>query len=231
MTLLYRIYLLVIALPIFIVLTILTAVVAAIGTMLGGERIFSYWPGRIWSRATLALMLIPVTVKGQDLLPRDRATVVTPNHTSSLDIFLLYGYSGVRFKWVMKGSLRKIPFVGWSCEKLGFIFVDNTLAGATHVVKDCESAIERGYHIFMFPEGSRTLTGSLGRLRKGAFRVAMETGAPIVPAKIIGGYHILRRRGLFPKWGRLSLEFFPPIDTTEGQSIEELMETVRERLA
>lgn len=227
---LYLIYIILVALPIFIVLTLLTAVISALGSILGGERIFGYWPGKIWSRLTLWLLLIPVKVKGKEYLPKNRPTVVAPNHTSAMDIFLLYGYAEVRFKWVMKGSLRNIPFVGWACEKIGFIFVDNTPSGALRVVEDCEAAIKNGYHIFMFPEGSRTLTGKLDKLRKGAFKVAMETKVPIVPAKIIGGFEILKRGTLDLHWGRLSLQFFPPILTTEGKAIEELMSEVRKCL-
>lgn len=227
---LYLTYVVLIALPILIVVTILTAVIAALGSTLGGERIFSYWPGKIWSRLILWMFLIPVTVRGREHLPKHRPCVVTPNHTSAMDIFLLYGYAGSRFKWVMKGSLRKMPFVGWACEKVGFIFVDNTPSGAVRVVKDCEEAIKNGYHIFIFPEGSRTLTGNLGKLHKGAFRVATETGAPIVPAKLRGGYAILKRGTLALNWGRLSLEFFPAIETSLDTPIDELMGQVRQRL-
>lgn len=227
---LYLIYAMVVALPIFIVLTMLTALSSAIGSILGAPRIFGYWPGRIWSKLTLGVLLIPVKVEGREFLSDEKPTVVAANHTSALDIFLLYGYAGVRFKWVMKGAIRNIPMVGWACEKIGFIFVDNTPAGARRVVEDCEKAIRDGYHIFMFPEGSRTLTGKLGKLRKGAFRVAMETKVPIVPAKISGGYEILKSGSLNVKWGRLKMQFFPPIETTEGKELEELVEEVRQRL-
>lgn len=227
---LYLIYVILVALPIFLVLTILTAVISALGSIAGAERVFGYWPGKIWSKMTLWLLLIPVKVEGKEYIPKEIPTVVTPNHTSAMDIFLLYGYAGVRFKWVMKGSLRNIPFVGWACEKIGFIFVDNTPAGAIRVVEDCEKAIQDGYHIFMFPEGSRTLTGELSKLRKGAFKVAMEMGVPIVPAKIRGGFEILKRGTLDLHWGKMSLRFFPPIDTSEGKSIEGIMEEVRKCL-
>lgn len=227
---LYTLYVIIVVLPLFLVLTILTAVIAAVGSILGAERVFGYWPGKIWSIATLALLLIPVKVSGREYLPRTCPSVVTPNHTSAMDIFLLYGYAGVRFKWVLKGSLRKLPFVGWACEKLGFIFVENTPSGAIRVVRDCEKAIANGYHIFMFPEGSRTLTGKLDRLRKGAFKVATEMGVPIVPAKITGGYEILKRGTSIPKWGRLTLQFFPALETNQGATIEELMQKVKERL-
>ncbi|MDO5017659.1 MAG: lysophospholipid acyltransferase family protein [Porphyromonas sp.] len=228
--LLYWIYLVLIALPFFLVITVIAALCAAFGSILGAEWFFGYWPGKLWSQATLALMLIPVKVEGREYLPKDRPAVVTPNHTSAMDIFILYGYSGIRFKWVMKGSLRRVPFVGWACEKVGFIFVDSTPSGAKRVIEDCEKAIANGYHIFMFPEGSRTLTGHLGKLRKGAFIVAQETDSPIVPAKITGGYEILKRGTLNFKWGRMGLRFFQPIQPRSSDSIADLMERVRVKI-
>ena len=62
----YLVYLWLIFLPIFLVLTILTAVTTIAGCLLGGERIFSYYPGMIWSRLTCYLALCPITVKGDE---------------------------------------------------------------------------------------------------------------------------------------------------------------------
>lgn len=211
----YRIYILLVFLPIFLVLTILTALITALGCWVGAVRIFSYYPGKIWSRITLALLFCPVKIKGKEHFDKHCPSLVTPNHTSALDIFLMYGYMGVPFKWVMKGSLRKIPFVGWACEKCGFIFVDtSTPAGAKQVVEDAMSAIRSGYHIFIFPEGTRTLDGKLGRLKKGAFVMAQETGAPVVPVTIKGGFEAFSRLATFPTPRRLTLEIFPAIDST-----------------
>lgn len=221
--LLYKIYIIVVFIPLFIPITLLTAFVSALGCIAGGERIFSYWPGKIWSIITLFLLLCPVKVKGKENLPKNRCSIVTPNHSSALDIFLLYGYMGVRFKWVMKGSLRKIPFVGWACEKCGFIFVNHTNEGAIQVIKDTKTALNNGYHIFIFPEGSRTRDGQLGRFRKGAFRVAMDSQAPIVPVKITGGYEAYSRYAFFPKPRQLELQILPIIETNQEINLQELM--------
>ena len=61
---LYIVYLWLFFVPVFLVLTILTAVTVIIGCLLGGEKIFAYYPGMIWSRLTCYLALCPVTVKG-----------------------------------------------------------------------------------------------------------------------------------------------------------------------
>lgn len=228
--LLYRIYIVLIFLPIFLVTTVITAVVTAVGSILGGAKVFAYWPGKIWSIITLATLLCPVTVRGRNNIPRDRNVIVVPNHTSALDVFLLYGYMHGRFKWVMKGSLRNIPFVGWACKKAGFIFVDNTREGAIQVIKDTKAAVQNGYHVYIFPEGSRTWTGELGRLKKGAFKVAIDTETPLQPVKIKGGFEAFKRNACWPKRKHLSLEIFPLIEVTKDSNIHELMRKVEDKI-
>lgn len=109
---LYIVYLWLFFVPVFLVLTILTAVTVIIGCLLGGEKIFAYYPGMIWSRLTCYLALCPVTVKGREHIDRKQSYVFVANHQGAFDIFLIYGFLGVPIKWVMKAGIAKIPFVG-----------------------------------------------------------------------------------------------------------------------
>ena len=231
---LYKLYILLVT-PIFVVVTVLCAVTAAGACFLGAERFGSLYPGMIWSRISLLLLLCPVKVSGKNNIKPGQRYVVTPNHTSALDIFLIYGYFGQPFKWVMKGSLRNIPVVGWACEKCGFIFVDLTSTkGAMDVVYATENAIQKGYSVIMFPEGSRTTDGSMKRLKRGAFRVAIDTKTAVLPAVIEGGYEALSRYAIWPTPYPLSLTFCPEVDiepypkTAEG--INELCSDVEQIL-
>ena len=72
---LYLVYLWLIAVPVFLVLTALTAVTTIVGCLLGGERIFSYYPGMIWSRLTCYLALCPVKVRGRSHIDRKKSYV------------------------------------------------------------------------------------------------------------------------------------------------------------
>ena len=108
---LYIVYLWLFFVPVFLVLTILTAVTVIIGCLLGGEKIFAYYPGMIWSRLTCYLALCPVTVKGREHIDRKQSYVFVANHQGAFDIFLIYGFLGVPIKWVMKAGIAKIPFV------------------------------------------------------------------------------------------------------------------------
>ena len=91
---LYIVYLWLFFVPVFLVLTILTAVTVIIGCLLGGEKIFAYYPGMIWSRLTCYLALCPVTVKGREHIDRKQSYVFVANHQGAFDIFLIYGFLG-----------------------------------------------------------------------------------------------------------------------------------------
>ena len=112
---LYRVYFWLFVVPMFLVLTILTAVTTIVGCLLGGERIFAYYPGKIWSCLTCWLALCPVKVRGHEHIDRKRSYVFVSNHQGAFDIFLIYGFLGVPIKWVMKAGIGKIPFVGAAC--------------------------------------------------------------------------------------------------------------------
>ena len=126
MKILYYIYQICFALPILLVLTILTALVTIVGSLIGGAHIWGYYPGKIWSQLICVFLLIPVKVRGREKIHKHTSYVFVPNHQGAFDIFLIYGFLGRNFKWMMKKSLRKLPFVGKACESAGHIFVDFT---------------------------------------------------------------------------------------------------------
>ena len=136
------------------------------------------------------------------------------NHQGAFDIFLIYGYLGRNFKWMMKQSLRKLPFVGWACEKSRQIFVDKR--GASRIKKtydDARRTLQGGTSVTVFPEGSRTFTGHMGSFKKGAFALADELQLPVVPLTINGSFNIMPRMrdGHFVCWHPLTLTIHQPI--------------------
>ena len=111
MKILYYIYQICIALPILLVLTILTAIVTIVGSLVGGAHFWGYYPGKIWSQLICLFLLIPVKIRGREKLHGKTSYIFVPNHQGSFDIFLIYGFIGRNFKWMMKKSLRKLPFL------------------------------------------------------------------------------------------------------------------------
>ncbi len=67
-----------------------------------------------------------VKVHGRENINPQQSYVIVSNHQSHYDVFVLYGWLGIDFKWVMKQELRKVPGLGIGCEKVGHIFIDRS---------------------------------------------------------------------------------------------------------
>lgn len=211
---LYVIYTWLIFAPIFVVLTIITALITFFGCLLGGEKIFAYYPGMIWSRLTCYLALCPVKIHGREYINRKQSYVFAANHQGAFDIFLIYGFLGVPIKWVMKASLGKIPFVGAACRAAGFIFVDNsTRKAAARSVIEAEKALKNGASIAIFPEGSRTYDGKMIKFKKGAFQMAFDQHLPIIPITLNGPFNVLPIHSLNLKRHKMEMVIHPPVST------------------
>lgn len=212
--LIYKVYICLIFVPLFLVLTILTATTVIVGCLCGGEKIFAYYPGMIWSRITCYLALCPVKVKGRKHIDRKQSYVFVANHQGAFDIFLIYGFLGVPIKWVMKAGLGKIPFVGAACRAAGFIFVDNsTPSAAAKTIKDAERSLRNGASIAIFPEGSRTYDGKMIGFKKGAYQMAVDQQLPIIPITLNGPYDVLPINSLNMKRHRMEMIIHPHVET------------------
>jgi len=224
MKILYCIYQLLIFLPVFLVATILTALTTIIGCALGGSRVWGYWPGRIWSWLTCRLLLLPVKVEGRSNLDPKASYVFVANHQGAMDIFLIYGFLHRNFKWMMKKSLKKIPFVGQACQAARFIFVDRSSQhGVKETIITARHTLQDGMSLMVFPEGSRTFTGQMRPFSKGAFLLADELQLPVVPITINGSFKALpRQRGFnFVSWHPLRLTIHKPIPP-QGQGADNM---------
>lgn len=209
--LLYLLYFICIGGPLFILATLLCCLVVITSSYLHVPASFISRTTGLWSRACLAVSLCRVEVRGRENLPtRDAPSVVVANHQGAYDIFTLNGYIGIPFKWVLKQELRKIPFVGRACEAAHFIFVDETKPSSIQrTISDAKKVLASGNSIFIFPEGSRTLTGEVTRFKKGAFVIASELDAPILPVTIDGAFAVLPRGHYLPHPHKIILTIHP----------------------
>ena len=230
MKILYRLYQFFIALPLIIIATALTAIVTILGCTFGKARSWGYYPPMLWSRFMCWIMLLPVKVEGQDLLEKRQSYVFVANHQGPYDIFLVYGYLGRNFKWMMKKSLRSIPLVGKACESAGHIMVDKSGPKAIHkTYEQSRAVLKHGVSLMVFPEGARTFTGHMAKFRRGAFQLADELQLPVVPVTIDGSFDVLpRQKGInFVTWHRLRLIIHAPIPPS-SQGPEDVQRTLEQ---
>ena len=233
----FFLYFWMIAAPIFVLATILTALTVIIGCMLGGETFFSFYPGMIWSRLTCCLALCSVKVRGRENLVKKQSYVFVSNHQGAFDIFLIYGFLGVPVKWMMKVGLLKIPFVGAACRAAGSVFVDNsTPQAAKRSIAEAKRRLKDGASLVAFPEGSRTKTGKIGRFRKGAFQVAVDQHFPIVPVTLNGPFKVMPSGTLNMYPHRMEMVIHPPVIVDEStltgmKDLQHVADKVKEIIA
>lgn len=216
--LLYWIYLICIGIPLFLLLTLFTSLITIIGCSLGSQYLFSYYPGMIWSWLTCYIALCPVKVSGRENREKNKSYVIISNHQGAFDIFLIYGFLHVPFKWVMKSELKDIPFVGKACKAAGFIFVNNTsFYKALASIYEAEGLLKKGSSIMIFPEGARSHTGKLSPFKKGAFQMATDQHLSILPLTINGPIEILKRGSWKIKPHRMELIIHPPLEPEQKE--------------
>lgn len=229
---LYIIYQYLIAFPLIIVVTLFTAIFTILcfpwknGKAPRAVQVF-------WSRSVLWFLLIPIKVTGQENVDPKQSYVFVANHQSFLDVFAVYGWLPNNFKWLMKKEIRKVPFVGTACAVAGHIFVDRSnpraaLQSMDHIKKE----LVDGISTVIFPEGTRTKTGEMGRFKQGAFKIAMDMGVPVVPLSLGGFFKAMPSGQAFanPR-ARVSLHIGKPIDISQFNDINEAMEYLREQIA
>jgi 1-acyl-sn-glycerol-3-phosphate acyltransferase len=119
--------------------------------------------------------------------------VCVSNHRSHADPFLI-SYLPWEMKWLGKRVLFRIPFIGWSMHLAGDIPVRRgDRASASVSMARCADYLRQGMPIMIFPEGTRSKTNTLLPFKSGAFRLAIETGASILPMAVIGTHTAIKK--------------------------------------
>ena len=229
--LIYRIYQLFIALPLIAIYTVITSLMVIIGCALGNGHFWGYYPGKWWAQFIIRILLLPVKVEGRENLVKGQSYVFVANHQGAFDIFLIYGFLSRNFKWMMKKSLRKIPFVGKACESAGHIFVDRSgPKKVLETIRQAKDSLKDGVSLVVFPEGARTFTGHMGYFKKGAFQLADDLQLAVVPVTIDGSFEILPRTGKWIHRHRMILTIHDPIPP-KGKGMENIKATMAEAYA
>lgn len=226
MKIIFAIYQWCIAVPILLLLTILTALVTMAGCAIGNRDFWGFYPPMLWARCFCRLLLIRTEIRGRENIDRNTSYVFVANHQGAFDIFLIYGYLKHNFKWMMKKQLQSIPLVGRACVSAGHIMVDKSSpAKLKHTMQQAEQTLRGGMSLVVFPEGTRCRDGRLHPFKRGAFMLAEEFSLPVVPLTIDGSFHLLPRGGMNVHPGKVILTIHRPImpPETGKYDVEQLM--------
>ena len=150
---------------------------------------------RWFGRRVVELLDVDLHATGAERVPLGRAYVYLSNHQSHLDIPMLYAtLPSPTIRMLAKKELFQIPLWGRGIRAAEFIEVDRgNHARALASIRRAQELLEDGVSIWAAPEGTRSRDGRIGPLKKGAFHLALNTGAPIVPVAIRGTIDILPR--------------------------------------
>ena len=186
---------------------------------------------RFWSLWCLRVARIRLVVAGLDRVPAEGPVIYMGNHQGNFDIHALSIAIPRLFSWVAKEELFRVPLFGRAMRRAGYIALDRS--DGRKALRSMRLAAERiaaGASVVIFPEGTRTVDGSLLPFKRGAFLLAAKAGVPIVPFTINGSREINPRNRLELKPGTISVSFAQPILTAEVPE-GDLMERVREAIA
>ncbi|MFN8545298.1 MAG: HAD-IB family hydrolase [Candidatus Binatia bacterium] len=167
-----------------------------------------------WGELGTALAGLDVRVHGTEHLWSHRPAVFIFNHQSAVDMLLLCKLLHRDFVGVSKEEVRRNPIFGPAFALAGTVFIDRF--DHRRAVEALEPAIETlrgGRSIAIAPEGTRSPTPRLGRFKKGAFRMAMAAGVPIVPIVIRNAHDALPKQALVLRPARVDVVVHPPIAT------------------
>tara|TARA_B100001250_G_scaffold244830_1_gene210504 strand:+ start:192 stop:899 length:708 start_codon:yes stop_codon:yes gene_type:complete len=170
---------------------------------------------RIWAKLILFLGGIKYSVKNLENLDKKSSYFFAGNHASGFDILL--AFAGLPF-WIIsiaKIELRSIYILGFVMKTARHIFIDrkNHDKAMSSLKKAKISLLKVPRSILLYPEGTRTLDGSIGDFKPGGLFLAAELGMPIVPIYYSGTFHLLKKGSWKIKNQKLELRIGKPIST------------------
>ena len=185
------------------------------------------YPLALWGAETwLVACGAKVRVTGSGHLEPDRSYVFASNHRSYLDTAALFRYSGRRIGLVAKKELLKAPVLGQGMGFVNIIAIDRSNPDrALASMEKAREVMHAGYSFGVFVEGTRAMPGELLPFKKGAFHLALQTDAPIVPVAIKNSDWMMGKRTGVAYPGEIEMVLLPPIETKGRDVMEILIET------
>ena len=196
-----------------------------------GRRLWLYplalWGAENWLSACRA----KVKVVGREHLDQDQSYVFASNHRSYLDTAALFRYAGKRIGLVAKKELLKAPVFGQGMGFVNIIAIDRSNPErALASMEKARSVMKDGYSFGVFVEGTRGLPGELLPFKKGAFHLALQTDAQVVPVAIKNTDWMMGKRTGVAYAGEIEMVLLPPIDT-KGRDVMDILRETRAAIA
>ena len=199
--------------------------------------------GRYTSAALKLLFALAgsrVQVVGKEHMEFSGPKIFVANHGSYFDVLPLMLGLGVTYRFVAKQEVLDMPFIGTFLKKMGHLSFDRTKTGARRqAAQQIAEVLRAGDSVFVFPEGTFVPEDGVRPFQLGAFKAAVDTGAPLVPVSIAGSRNFLRDRTYLPRPGNVMITLSSPIyprpagnsQSANWQELVRLRDASREAIA
>lgn len=146
----------------------------------------------------MTLVGVFTSVKNRHYIQKGQAYVITPNHSSFLDILILYQTFTQYFVFMGKKSLANVPIFGIFFKKMNIPVDRKSIMDGKRSMVRCAEELDKGHSVVLFPEGTiSTKVPEMLKFKNGAFKLAIEKQIPVIPITFFTNYRILEMAGLF----------------------------------
>ena len=186
----------------------------------------------LWGDLATSVSGVDLRVEGEEYLWSHRPAVILFNHQSGLELVLLLKLLRRDFTGLAKKEIRRNPVFGPLFRAAGVVFVDRSnTEKAVAALGPAVEALRHGRSLIIAPEGTRSKTPTLGRFKKGAFRLAMDAGVPIVPVVFRNVLDAMPKGAIVVRPAVVEAVVLPPIDTSDWslETLEANIADVRQR--
>ena len=218
--------------PAISVYTITLGVLSIGSSVLGTRGEFGHSCARIWAWLILATTGVNVRLVSHDRLTAGTSYVFTSNHQSIYDIPIIFWNLPFQLRIIAKQSLGAFPILGWHLRRTGHVLVDRGRPGMG-VFQRITDILQQGQSLIVFPEGTRSADGRVGRFKKAVFTLAIDAGLPVVPVSVTGSRHVMPRGRLMTCPGSVRVVVHEPIETAslsrhDAQSLADRVQRIVE---
>lgn len=188
-----------------------------------------------WGRGLIQLMPgWKVTIEGRENLPPDGTPVViVANHESMADIWAMY-YLGVQFRWLSKKEVFDLPMIGSAMRWAGYVSVDRkSRESGVDAMRQSAQRLRSGLAMFFFPEGTRSADGKIKDFKLGAFKLARDEQASVLPLAIHGAGDLFPKGSALPgDHAHIRIRILPmlPPPSKDGEDLHAFASRVREQI-
>jgi 1-acyl-sn-glycerol-3-phosphate acyltransferase len=212
-----------------IIWTIVCSIISVFATLLDRRGKLYHGMSRFWSQGLLVLFGVRLKIIGAKNIDRSRNYVFVSNHVSFMDIPVLLAGIDDDIRLTYRSTLARMPIWGWALRFGHFLMIDRSSPmKAQRTIQRAKELLKQNASIQLFPEGTRSRDGHLQPFKRGAFNLAFEANAPIIPVAIRGVHGVMPRDSYIPKWGgKVELHIGHPIYPSQVSPTESKAEEVR----